>query len=158
MAERQPLTGFGPVEPHHDELKKLYAYWLGKKRARPAPSRTDIDPLEIAPLLPYVMLVDVERAPLRFRYRLVGTEIVCNVGDDFTGRYLDTFVRLSHRDVMAAEFARVVESAEPVVSVWEYTRDDGRHVRYERLVLPLVSDGATVDMLFGGIVFDVAYG
>jgi len=40
----------------------------------------------------------------------------------------------------------------------DYTPKDGRFVRYERLALPLSSDGATVDMLFGGIVFDAAYG
>jgi hypothetical protein len=158
MAEPEALSLRGAIEPRHDELKRLYAYWLAKKGARPAPGRADIDPLEIAPLLPYVTLVDVERGPLRFRYRLVGTEIVRNVGDDFTGRYLDSFARLSHRDAMAAEFARVVESAQPAISDWEYTRADGRHVRYERLILPLMADGATVDMLFGGMAFDVAYG
>ena len=99
----------------------------------------------------------MERAPLRFRYHLVGTEIVRNVGDDFTGRYLETFVRLSHRDVMTSELARVVELAAPVTSIWEYTREDGRHVRYERLVLPLKGDGATVDMFLCGIAFDKDY-
>jgi hypothetical protein len=157
MAERQAVP-VAPIEPQHDELRRLHAYWLGKKDMCSAPSRADIDPLEIAPLLPYITLVDVERRPLRFRYRLVGTDIVRHVGDDFTGRYLDTFARISHRDVMAAEFARVVDSVEPAASIWEYTRHDGRHVRYERLVLPLMSDGAIVDMLLGGMVFDVAYG
>jgi hypothetical protein len=158
MADIEVLSFPGSISPQHDELKQLYAYWLAKKGTRRAPSRADIDPLEIAPLLPYVALVDVERAPLRFRYRLIGTEIVRNVGDDFTGRYLDSFTRLSNRDAMAAEFACVADTAEPAVSLWDYSRADGRHVRYERLVLPLMGDGATVDMLFGGMVFDVVYG
>jgi hypothetical protein len=157
MAESAPPPAAHSIEPQHDELKRLHAYWLEKKGAQPAPARADIDPLEIAPLLPYVTLIDVERAPLRFRYRLVGTEIVRNVGE-FTGSYLDALTSLPHRDVMAAEFARVVESAAPALSLWEYTRDDGRHVRYERLVLPLMGDGATVDMLLSGMVFDKAYG
>jgi hypothetical protein len=146
------------VEPRHPGLAELYAYWRAKKGERPAPRRADLDPVEIAPLLPFVTLVDVERAPLRFRYRLVGTAIVRNVGDDFTGRYLDSLTRLSRRDAMAAEFARVVDSAMPAVSVWDYTRGDGRRLRYERLIMPLMADGATVDMLFGGMAFDVAYG
>jgi hypothetical protein len=158
MAEPGAHTVYTAIEPRHTELKELYAYWLAKKGGRPAPCRADIDPVELGRLLPYVTLVDVEQAPLRFRYRLVGTEIVRNVGDDFTGRYLDSFVRLSHRDAMAAEFTRVVERAQPSISDWEYSRGDGRHVRYERLILPLMADGATVDMLFGGMAFDVAYG
>lgn len=158
MADPRTPAPAGLIVPRHDALEKLYAYWCAKKGERRAPARADIDPLEIARLLPHVTLVDVERAPLRFRYRLVGTEIVRNVGDDFTGRYLDSFLRLSHRDAMAAEFTRVVESALPSISDWEYTRGDGRHVRYERLVLPLMADGVTVDMLFVGMAFDVAYG
>jgi hypothetical protein len=146
------------VEPRHRELAELYAYWREKRGERLAPSRADIDPLEIPSLLPFVTLVDVERAPLRFRYRVVGTNIVRNVGDDFTGRYLDSLVRLSRRDAMAAEFSRVVESAVPAVSVWDYTRADGRHLRYERLIMPLITAEAAVDMLFGGMVFDIAYG
>ncbi|MGE5147399.1 MAG: PAS domain-containing protein [Candidatus Eiseniibacteriota bacterium] len=158
MADPKSPPAPPPVEPYHDELKRLYAYWLAKKGTRAAPARADIDPLEIAPLLPHVTLIDVESAPLRFRYRLVGTEIVNNVGEDFTGRYLDTLLRLAQRDLMAAELARVVASGQPAVNLWEYARHDGRHVRYERLVLPLSSDGKTVDMLLSGMVFDKAFG
>ena len=82
------------LAPQHDVLRRLLAYWLGKRGPRRAPARADIDPLEIASLLPHVMLIDVEHAPLRFRYSLVGTEVVRNLGADMTGRYLDEFVRL----------------------------------------------------------------
>ena len=40
----------------------------------------------------------------------------------------------------------------------EYSRKDGRHIRYERMVLPLSSDGKAIDMLIGGCIFDVAFG
>ncbi|HEX7005586.1 MAG TPA: PAS domain-containing protein [Alphaproteobacteria bacterium] len=146
------------LTPRHDVLKALLDYWLEKKGDRRAPSRSDIDPLEIAPLLPFVMLIGVERTPLRFHYRLVGTEIVRNIGDDLTGHYLDEYVRLGRDAPMVRDYARVAAWGPPVCAVWEYTRDDGRHVRYERLALPLSRDGKTVDMLFGGAVFETAYG
>ena len=60
-----------------------------KKGDRPTVSRAEIDPGEIKSLLPHVGLVDIERAPLRFRYRLAGTEIVKGYGLEVTGRYLD---------------------------------------------------------------------
>lgn len=146
------------LAPQHDVLRRLLAYWLGKRGPRRAPARADIDPLEIASLLPHVMLIDVEHAPLRFRYRLVGTEVVRNLGADMTGRYLDEFVRLGQDAPMAAGFARVAAWGAPICEMWEYGRADGRHVRYERLALPLSHDGRTVDMLFGGAVFEAAYG
>ena len=146
------------VEPKHDVLKQLLAYWQNKKGARIAPSRDDIDPAEITPLLPYVGLADVERDPLRFRYRLVGTKVTTGYGLELTGQFLDEVDLDKHQHEIIAEYKRVVERCEPSCTSWEYTRGDGRHIRYERLALPLSSDGKTVDMLFGGAVFEKAYG
>jgi hypothetical protein len=146
------------IEPKHDELKQLLAYWEKKKGDRIAPSRADIDPTEIKGLLPYVGLADVQRDPMRFRFRLVGTEITANYGREVTGRFLDEVDLNQHQHAIGDEYRRVVERCEPVCTTWEITRADGRHISYERLAMPLSSDGKTVDMLLGGIVFDKAYG
>jgi hypothetical protein len=37
------------------------------------------------------------------------------------------------------------------------TFSDCAHLSYERVILPLSSDGTMVDMLLGGICFDEAY-
>lgn len=151
------------LDPKHEPLRKLLAYWLAKKGDRPAPQRADIDPAEIKSLLPHLGIVDVERAdvdgrPLRFRYRLAGTEIAKAYGFDLTGRYLDELDLNNHQQDITAEYARAAETGEPSCSVFEYTRNDGRHISYERLVLPMSSDGRIIDMLIGGCVFDNAYG
>ncbi|HWA50742.1 MAG TPA: PAS domain-containing protein [Dongiaceae bacterium] len=146
------------VEPKSEALKLLLDYWRRKKGDRVAPARADIDPAEIKPLLPYVGMVDVQRAPLRFRYRLVGTEISQGYGFDLTGRHLDEMDLDDHQIDITREYTRAAESGEPSCSMLEYSRKDGRHIRYERLVLPLSSDGKQIDMLIGGCVFDRAYG
>jgi hypothetical protein len=146
------------IVPTHDVLKQLLDYWQKKKGARIAPSRSDIDPAEIKALLPYVGLADVLRDPLRFRYRLVGTQVTMGYGRELTGSYLNEVDLNAHQHEIIDEYKRVVERCEPACASWEYTRHDGRHIRYERLALPLSSDGKTVDMLFGGAVFEKAYG
>lgn len=146
------------VQPVHPELRKILAYWLSKKGDRLAPSRGDIDPAEIVQLLPYVGLVDVLRGPLRFRYRLAGTEIVRSYGQELAGRYLDEIDLNGHQSEIIAEYKEVAERGDAACATWDYTRHDGRHLRYERLALPLSSDAKTVDMLFGGGVFDIAHG
>ncbi len=146
------------LEPKHEPLRRLLAYWHAKKGDRPAPTRADIDPTEIKPLLPHVGLVDVERAPLRFRFRLTGTEIVKGYGEELTGRYLDEVDLNLHQHEIIGDYVRAAESGEPSCAFLDYNRKDGRHLRYERMVLPLSSDGKTIDMLIGGCVFDVAYG
>lgn len=146
------------VQPVHPELKQILDYWLSKKGDRFAPGRADIDPAEIQHLLPFVGLVDVLRDPMRFRYRLAGTEIVKWYGQELTSRYLDEIDLDGHQSEIIREYEKVAERGEAACAVWDYTRHDGRHIRYERLALPLSSDGKTIDMLFGGVVFDQAYG
>jgi hypothetical protein len=145
------------LEPKSPHLKQLLEYWREKKGDRMAPMRAEIDPAEIKALLPYVGMVDVERAPLRFRYRLAGSDIARGYGREITGHYLDEMDLNGHEHQITQEYTRAADSAEPSCTTWEYLRKDGRNVRYERLVLPLSSDGRQIDMLFGGCVFDWAF-
>jgi hypothetical protein len=146
------------IEPRHDELKALLAYWQAKKGDRSAPARADLDPIEIPAIMPHLLLLDVEPRTRRVRFRLMGTAVTSGLGRDLTGRYLDDLPLNRTQRTMLEQYKRVIDTVEPACSAWEYTREDGRHVRFERLILPLSSDGATVDMLLAGIVFDTAHG
>ena len=64
------LTGF--TEPL---LQRLYSYWLARKGERRFPERGDIDPLDFPYLLGNILLIDMVRNPLRFRFRVHGTEM-----------------------------------------------------------------------------------
>jgi hypothetical protein len=53
-------------------VREGYSYWRAKGGAAPMPARSDCDPLlEVPYLAPSLMLKDVRRSPLDFRYRLV---------------------------------------------------------------------------------------
>src|SRR5689334_294640 len=77
------MSTFSDAVIDHEGLRRLHDYWASKKGDRKAPSRADIRPEEMVPLLPSVYLVDVEGT--RFRLRLVGTEIVLEYGAEITG-------------------------------------------------------------------------
>jgi hypothetical protein len=145
------------VEPRHPTLRQLHGYWLKKKAGRFAPARRDIDPAELRDLLPCLFLVDVEGRPIRFRFRLVGTEIVESFGIDVTGRYVEEIGFSDRAPSVLAYYAAVVTTREPSCHIVRFTRGGGRHLTYERVILPLSSDGETVDMLLGGICFEEAY-
>lgn len=68
-------------------LREAYIYWDARRQSKLMPSRTDIDPIEIPRLLPYVVLIDVLREPIDFHYRLIGTQACVTMGRDFTGRF-----------------------------------------------------------------------
>src|ERR1700687_4262555 len=64
---------------------------IGKSLAAPGrlPGRQDLVPEDIAPLWSRAWMLDVFRDPLRYRYRLCGTEMVRSLGHEVTGEWLD---------------------------------------------------------------------
>src|SRR3546814_1338569 len=72
------------------KIKALYDYWQSiRPNDLALPGRRHFDPLDIPELLPNIWMLDVKRDPLRFRFRLIGTEIVRFTGRDSTGQWLD---------------------------------------------------------------------
>jgi hypothetical protein len=136
----------------HPTLVAIYRYWDSKRRGRAMPQRPDIDPSEIARLLPNIFMVDVEREPLRFRYRLIGTAICEFLGRDFTGRTIDA---VNYRPEQAAELQKingtVVETARPVACKGTIFYVPGREwLLTEAILLPLGKDGINADIIIGG--------
>jgi hypothetical protein len=134
-------------------FRHLYDYWHGIRGARAMPSRRDIDPLDLKGLLGWLLLIDVEWAPLRFRFRLIGTEIVAIRGVDLTGRYLDESA-FPAQDIVLRFNARV--ATEPCIG-FQSALDTMREARagcISRLSLPLSSDGQKVNMIIGGFEYE----
>ncbi|MFO0989620.1 MAG: PAS domain-containing protein [Alphaproteobacteria bacterium] len=132
-------------------LRALHAYWSVKRGARPMPARADIDPVEVPRLLPHLMLVAVSDDPPRFRFRLVGTEIVARYGDELTGRALDEIDLGGEIGSIQSQYEETVRAAAPTYCRHAIETRQGKYLRYERLLLPLSSDGIRVDMLLGGV-------
>ena len=130
------------------------AYWQTLRRGRRIPARADLDPTEIPKLLPGVILVEVERAPLDFRYRLVGTEVDTISHRNFRGVRFSEVLHMRRGNDIWAQFARVVETAAPLWSDIPYVGADPFIRRIRHCLLPLGADGATVDMVFAVIDID----
>lgn len=58
-----------PDQLHHPNLVQLFHHWQTMRGTRPMPRRADFDPASLPLLLGNLILVDVLRDPLRFRYR-----------------------------------------------------------------------------------------
>ena len=138
-----------PGDPDYPDLVGLLSYWNRKRGEKFAPSRSAIDPGEIVSVLPRVKLVDVLHASdgkLDFRFRLAGTAIGNILGTELT--------RLRPLDLQPPQFgtlvqehyAQCVRERRPLLHKVEI--DSLRRIHsYARLLLPLSSDGKTVDML-----------
>ena len=139
-----------PAVAHwHPDVRLLHDDW---RSLRPGdgglPARRDIDPAQIVRLLPGIWMLDVHRAPFRLRYRLAGTAVVAAHQRELTGLWFDE----AHEDLPGNFFERyraVVETHEPSWRRGPPFLDKRSFVVsvLENVVLPLASDGDTVDIL-----------
>lgn len=133
-------------------LRRFFEYYLEKRGDRPFPARADLDPVDFPYALGDITLVDVHHNPLNFSFRLDGSRHVERFGFDLTGRSLDEFPYPEMRQAIFDSYRDVVEKREARRDFREL-ESAGRWFRYETLLLPLSSDGTTIDMIVSAISF-----
>lgn len=140
-----------PLDLTDPRFQRFYEYWRSKHRGDRLPGRQDIDPLEIPDLLPHVSMVDVvgEGASMRFRFRLVGTANVRFAGREFTGAFIEDVFEPADAARVHAAYRAIVETREPHSWLTSAAVRGNRPLRYSRLMVPLATDGETVDILMG---------
>jgi hypothetical protein len=149
----------------HPTLQRFYDYWLSIAPPGRLPGRQHVVPEDLGPLLPRVWMLDVHRDPLRFRYRLAGTFVVQSLGREITGHWVDAL----HPDcplkaILHDRYCYAAETGHPTwrhgETIWERRPDQRwnrlRHfLTVENCIVPLATDGRTVDILFGAsVLFD----
>lgn len=138
-----------PGDPAYPDLAAILDYWNRKRGDRFAPPRSAIDPSDFLEALPRVKLVDVLRSPqgeLDFRFRLAGTWIGNMLGTELTSQRPLDLQPPQFGALVQAHYAQCVEQRRPLLHKVEI--DSVRRIhKYARLLLPLSSDAAQVDML-----------
>jgi PAS domain len=141
----------------HPLVRRFYEYWLSIAPPGCLPGRQHIRPEDLVPILSRLWLLDVFRDPLRFRYRLVGTDITRSVQREMTGLWLDEVQPGSVLNVnMRDRYRYIVETARPTwrrgPTCWQR---DPTHRIVENCVLPLATDGEAVDKIVAvSVMFD----
>ena len=151
----RPMPPEAALPPCDERIVELYRYWLSIHPARGVlPGRQHFDPVAVPKLLPWLWLIDVARQPLRFKYRLMGTEQAVALGRDATGQWLDDAhprfdASSAHRQLTAA-----AERGEIGFHKGGARNRNKHHLMWaERLVLPMARNGGDVDMLLGITVY-----
>jgi len=133
-------------------LRRLYAYWLDRRGARAMPARSDIDPADFPYALGDVFLLDVERDPLRFRYRIYASHAAARRGYDLTGKYVHEIPDAGLRGFLLPIYARIAAEALPFHARRDMVLDNRTHT-YEIIALPLAADQQQVDMLLVAVQY-----
>jgi hypothetical protein len=151
----RPMPPEAALPPCDERIVDLYRYWLSIHPARGVlPGRQHLDPVAVPKLLPWLWLIEFERDPLRFRYRLMGTEQVVALGRDGTGKWLDEVHPGFAASSALPQFVAAIERSE--VGFHKGAAINARErswMSVERLVLPMAKNGRDVDLLLGISVF-----
>ncbi len=129
--------------------RALIALWQSKCRDGKIPGRADFDVGELKDWLGHLAIYAVEQGAdgPRFRFRLAGTMIVEYDGGDYTGRYLDEAIPAAYHRLFLPAYREVVRSRRPFLQTANAPNARGVEVRFTKVLLPLASDGLTVDMV-----------
>jgi hypothetical protein len=131
----------------HPSVRTVYDYWPAKRGNRLMPSRKEIDPGDLKPFLPSMMLLDVVPDARRFVYRLVGTKEVSERGYDPTGKPVSEafFARTAEETLNL--YSDVVRACAPFCFHDPYEAPDGQTEHEDIIYLPLSGNGTDVDMI-----------
>ena len=138
-----------PADIHVPPLRGLWAYWNGKRDTGHLPGRAAINPFELRPWLGHLLLMDVIDKGRDFRYRLHGTVLVQLFGADLTDKLVSRLA-LSDVERLLEEGRRPVASRD-YLYIEETVVAEKKHAAISKLILPLATAGADVDMLMVGI-------
>ena len=138
-----------PADAVEPEFNELLRYWESRRQGDRLPARADIEPLELRGLLPHLLLLEVERAGdrLRFRFRVAGTAFTTLIGRDVTGRHIDELGPPDRVTPVQDGLAAIVRTGQPCFLAGRPTLHNDRFARVKRLGVPLATDGRAVDMI-----------
>ncbi|MEQ8604474.1 MAG: PAS domain-containing protein [Marivibrio sp.] len=131
-----------------EKIRGFEAYW--RERAAPdiaAPLRREIDPNDLRALLPHIVIVDFQAAPLCVRYRLIGTKVVDISRLDFTGKTLEECeFQAADPTVWRRAYEEIAATGAPVFGRVEIPLDGDpeRAVVEEFGIFPLSHDGSAI--------------
>lgn len=139
--------------PLRAEFEAIQGRWKELCRDGRLPPRADFPAESLTPWLGHIQIVERigDGDSTRHRVRLVGTRIVYYEGRDNTGLFLDDIVPIDQRDEVIEPYRRCAETRAPVYSAFYSCSEAAISSQLERLILPLATDGRTIDQFLVAI-------
>ncbi|MFN4312226.1 MAG: hypothetical protein ACK4FK_16700 [Ferrovibrio sp.] len=136
-----------PGYPQSALLTQAHALWLAARGQAEMPAWPSMAQSQPDLLHPLSLLFQVQREPLDFRYRLIGSRIQAISNADYTGHWL---IQIPHQRAPShvwEHLSAAVDARAPVKGVIPYVGRSREVSGVFHIVLPLAEDGETVDHL-----------
>ena len=133
-------------------LARVHHYWSGLRRGEnPMPFSDDLNPSALADLSNTLMLMDVFE-PVRFRFSLIGRDILAGLDPNIVGRFADEFEPRQPLNYFLAQASTTVEAKAPTFYHCDPINEKGHQSPgYSRLILPAWGNGQ-INMLLGAVI------
>ncbi|MEQ9331687.1 PAS domain-containing protein [Thalassobaculum sp.] len=153
MQSPSPTLHWNPAESALEPpaLRFLARYWEACPKIGGLPRSSLIDPLDLAPALGYVMLMEPVERSADFRYRVYGSTIVEYSGVEMTGKCVWDIPVPQVAAYFVATYKAVTDRRRPLFA-HHRTHHHIQVAQWDRLVLPFVDEHGTVDRLLVGNV------
>ncbi len=145
-------------EPLTDRPQRLYDIWDRWRGDRPMPSRREVMPEELRDLLRYIGLILVAPDPADCRYLISGTAVDMTCERSLKGMTIREIVALGRIESLAeivGHYAEVIRSRKPNFSRGSMEYRERGYISYDRVLLPLSSDGQAVDHILCGFFYNL---
>jgi hypothetical protein len=142
------LHSFSVPDGVESLLGRVRAYWQSLQRGESnMPFSDDVDPSRVPELEDQMMLIGTFENPDRFRFEIVGAQIVRHYGGPLAGRFTDEIEPRAPLDSLTQQCVATVAQREPT-----YFRAEtaGLKTGYARLLLPTWGEGHVM-LLVGAI-------
>jgi len=126
----------------------LYDYWTRRRGDRPVPLRRDIEPADLARILPDLFILE-HGAAADPRFRLAGTRLCAQFGRELKGGRFDALFPPDQRDRIARTVENVMAHRTPAILLVEAVDGALETTEIEIVLLPLATTGRLADRIIG---------
>ena len=130
---------------------KMLSYWKAKRGDRLMPSPDDLRPAEFAPLMPYLLVLQVDHDPFDLTYRLFGENVAISFGVNSGGRrVLEAYPDNPNLNQELFRFySYIAAERRPFAAAGTMQVAGDKVVRTEGVYMPLSYDGYRTNRILG---------
>jgi len=126
---------------------RLLVYWRELRGDRDFPSFADVNPEAIPDMWPHCFVLETAGAGTDAVFRAVGDDIARHFPGVIIGRRVSQVTKKSLFSVTIDYLDEVFAKRAPVSHGGEFYQDDGTHILYRSIILPMSDDGETISGL-----------
>jgi hypothetical protein len=145
--ERPPEIGIDERRMH----VRAYNYWVSLLNGRPYPSINDVDPHTIEDFGGHSVLLDFSGDPQDPEIAFLGRALRAECELDSSVRHISRVPARSLLSRLTDHYMQIIANRAPIGFEAEFLGQRGHNMLYRGILMPLSSDGESIDFIYGVI-------